>query len=907
MHLITQSENQELAATQLAPPECAPAETIYNTLMTLAYGQEGLVGLTALGLSTHPASGSHSAAGHASPPAASSLRVRNSLHPATKEGLWSLARLATRLSPNAQSLYVTLNPVSDHCNSTPKNTDILARRGLLVDVDPMRPPDSNATHTEKTAALAVTHAARNWLSRQFQFPTPLLADSGNGYHLLYPVELPANETSSELVRLLLRAVATECNSPFACVDLKVYDARRLVKLYGTVARKGPHSPSRPQRRSALLERPSPPLRVVSLALLQAVAQYTPTSRKTTQITHPPNLDTCVSSPVNSGTIGGDTATAYAHAALEQELAVLATTVAGNRNNQLFASAASLFELVNTGNLIETEVTAALEQAGRQLGLPQPEIQTVLGSAKRTTAGKARNLSHLKTAQRTGTSRTGSKRSHAPASASASKDTETAGSSAPEPDTQVREKYDDPHRLARRFLAACCTHPDGPTLLHWNGEWWSWAQDIGRWATLPEHELMSMVTCWVKQEVDRLALEQNRFARPLSTRIVGNVTHMLRSLVTVPVAALPAAPAWLRPQPGDPDASQCLPTRNAIVDLPSLFTNPEATTAIRPISPRLFATNTLDYPFDLNPPAPESWLNFLQSVWGDDVASIETLQEWLGYLLTPNTSQQRILLILGPRRSGKGTLARTLRSLVGEANVAAPTLSSLAGPFGLQPLIGKTVCLCPESRLTGRIDTQAIVERLLSVSGEDPQSVERKHLTPWHGTLSCRFVLLGNEFPRLSDYSDAILGRLVVLKLTKSWQGKEDLDLGSRLEAELPGILIWAIAGWHRLQARRRFKQPETGQIELLEAAGLINPVGAFVHECCLIGPDHKATATELYQAWKDWCQRNGREHPGDIPGFARNLKAQPELSLVEHRPNATGIRTRYYVGLTLKPNEEAEF
>ena len=122
-----------------------------------------------------------------------------------------------------------------------------------------------------------------------------------------------------------------------------------------------------------------------------------------------------------------------------------------------------------------------------------------------------------------------------------------------------------------------------------------------------------------------------------------------------------------------------------------------------------------------------WQAFLQSLWPDDLQSVESLQEWFGYLLLPDTRQHKLLILIGPPRSGKGTIARVLKGVIGERSLASPTLSSLAGPFGLWPLNGKTVALIPEARLGRNADAIAVVERLLSISGEDPQDVHRKNL------------------------------------------------------------------------------------------------------------------------------------------------------------------------------------
>ena len=85
----------------------------------------------------------------------------------------------------------------------------------------------------------------------------------------------------------------------------------------------------------------------------------------------------------------------------------------------------------------------------------------------------------------------------------------------------------------------------------------------------------------------------------------------------------------------------------------------------------------------------------------------------GYLLTSDTRLQKMFLIVGPKRSGKGTIARVLKALLGVANVAGPTLSGLGTNFGLAPLVGKPLAIISDARLSGRADQQVIAERLLA--------------------------------------------------------------------------------------------------------------------------------------------------------------------------------------------------
>ena len=141
------------------------------------------------------------------------------------------------------------------------------------------------------------------------------------------------------------------------------------------------------------------------------------------------------------------------------------------------------------------------------------------------------------------------------------------------------------------------------------------------------------------------------------------------------------------------------------------------------TPDLF--NLVSVPLDYDPDALEivEWVTFMRSLWPDDDASIALLQEWFGYVLSGRLEQQKMLLMIGPIRSGKGTIARTLERLMGgKDNVAGPTLAQLGTNFGLASLLGKPLAIISDARL-GDTPSHVVVERLLSITGED--TLDRK--------------------------------------------------------------------------------------------------------------------------------------------------------------------------------------
>jgi putative DNA primase/helicase len=245
----------------------------------------------------------------------------------------------------------------------------------------------------------------------------------------------------------------------------------------------------------------------------------------------------------------------------------------------------------------------------------------------------------------------------------------------------------------------------------------------------------------------------------------------------------------------------------------------------------------------------------------------------------------------------------LTALVGRDSVANPTLASLQTQFGLEPLIGKPLAFITDARLGGRSDQAAITERLLSISGEDALTIDRKFIPAWTGRLPTRFAILTNELPRISDTSGALVGRLVVLVLTRSFYGREDPALTARLLTELPGILNWSLYGYRRLRQRGYFLQPASAR-EAIEALELLaSPTKAFLNDRCNVGPGLTVPIELAYQTWRAWCDSVGRKDPGTKQTFGRDLKAAiPSLRIT--RPRDDDNRHRSYEGVGLKEGSE---
>jgi putative DNA primase/helicase len=445
---------------------------------------------------------------------------------------------------------------------------------------------------------------------------------------------------------------------------------------------------------------------------------------------------------------------------------------------------------------------------------------------------------------------------------------------------------EPMAVARAFVAEHYTHPpDSLVLRHWRGGWWRWATthwyEVEHRAVrqagyrFTEHAVYPVAT---KTGVELTPWDPNRH----------KVADLLEALTAVcHLAETVDQPVWL----GSADAPA-----GVVVACANGLLHVESRTLL-PHDPRFFNQTAVPFDFDADAPDPCRWLVFLDELWTDDGDSVAALAEWFGYVISGRTDLQKILLVVGPTRAGKGVIARVLAALVGRDNVCGPTLPSLGNDFGLAPLLGKPLAVVSDARLNGR-NSGPVVERLLNISGEDYITVNIKYRDQWSGKLPTRFVLISNELPHFGDAFGAIVGRFVILQLIHSWLGSEDVDLERALHGELAGILNWALDGLDRLRHGNRFTVPSGAAEAVIALMDLAAPVAAFVRDHCQRDLGGEIPCDRLFTEWKSWADDNGHK-PGTAQTFGRNLRAVVPTLRVS-RPRDGENRQRTYRGVTLK-------
>lgn len=269
-----------------------------------------------------------------------------------------------------RNVYYTLNPISPAVvDRSARKADVLARRWLLIDNDPIKPAehaDDSATDAEHMEALQVGRDIAEHLSG-LDWPEPVTIDSGNGCHLLYRIDLPNDDLSRVTIRDALKGLKTT----FPAVDSKVHDAPRIAKLPGTMARKGADTIQRPHRPCVILSVPAE-IVVVPFERIRALAPAPEPKAKTKTKSKPVDPRIRMKRPSQRRHA------AYIEAAILAELNNIASAQPGDRNDTLNVAAFSLGQLVHLG-LDRPATERRLTDAAHRAGLGEGETAATIKS------------------------------------------------------------------------------------------------------------------------------------------------------------------------------------------------------------------------------------------------------------------------------------------------------------------------------------------------------------------------------------------------------------------------------------------------------------------------------------------------------------------------------------------------
>lgn len=197
-----------------------------------------------------------------------------------------IQRLDLEVKP--ESINISLNPVKPELLGRANNRlkaninrtsdkEVIIRKNVLIDIDSVRSSGVSATDSQILEAEKVTDQVIKRVE-EINLPEPLKAFSGNGFHLLFKLD-PEIKSEKNYVKAFTSAIAEQFTHEHVEIDTTVTNSSRLVKAYGTHARKGDQTPTQPHRLAKVLLAPDTP-EPISISFLNQLSEaYKPEAKE----------------------------------------------------------------------------------------------------------------------------------------------------------------------------------------------------------------------------------------------------------------------------------------------------------------------------------------------------------------------------------------------------------------------------------------------------------------------------------------------------------------------------------------------------------------------------------------------------------------------------------------------------
>lgn len=363
-----------------------------------------------------------------------------------------------------------------------------------------------------------------------------------------------------------------------------------------------------------------------------------------------------------------------------------------------------------------------------------------------------------------------------------------------PPTAVARKATDPLSLADQFLKTYYMDSTSgvPTIRYWQSRWYLYHD--GRYAPAEYEALEVKLRGFINRVADADALSSGQSPVRAPNHLVTETLEQMKTL-GVYVEGQGSLPLWLDGVSTPPGITFHLGDVLLSVDVAT------STGDMLSHTPSFFSTNMLNARMNRSRRGCPKFLKFLDETFEGDQERIQRLQEWMGLLLVPDTSFQKMLICVGEGRNGKSVLLKVIEHILGPNNVSALDLEALSQRFGIAGTEGKLVNISADLSHTGKLDL-GVLKKFI---GGDSMMLEEKYKAARQFKPTARLVLATNTLPKLGDPTDATWRRIDVLPFDRQVPSNQvNRELDKELCEERDAIFEFMVDGLVRLRHKGTF-------------------------------------------------------------------------------------------------------
>lgn len=297
-----------------------------------------------------------------------------------------------------------------------------------------------------------------------------------------------------------------------------------------------------------------------------------------------------------------------------------------------------------------------------------------------------------------------------------------------------------------------------------------------------------------------------------------------------------------------------------------------------------------------------WEKFLNQIFNNDEELIHYVQKAIGYSFTGSVDEQYLFILNGRGRNGKSVFSNVVSDVAGNyakqmnvQTIVAKKNQSGSANSDIARLEGARIVTSSELNEGDRFD-ESLVKQL---TGGDKILARFLYGSEFEYKPKFKIWMATNHLPIIRGTDDGIWRRIKIIPFNiQIPKEKVDKKLEYKLKAEYTGILNWIVQGAIMWQ-QEGLEDPEAVAKVIETYRAEMDPLDAFLEECCTTGQNYSIKAREMYDAYHEWAKES-EEYKMSMTKFGREMRKK--LLRVKRRDGW------YYVGLKLKePDSDYKF